>query len=570
LLYRQGKTGVLPYDIQQPALFFQTSMRKMRSELPDINRFERIVFKRKNTLRQLLSFSLRLMNARQVGLLMGTGRNYTEFLSPDRWDRGVIHKFDGKGLSGLFMKYLGALFVKYKGYSPVMLYKDTQFGEKKDNEGIIAYVLRTYREFYAKGIKILIIDRLDTLPDCASDNFVHVPVLTYDGMLFRLEPGLKINTEPVQQFRVKNFVAAYVPDYGAIVFNTIDESFLERSHQEFANEAALKKRLDILIYAIEMASIAHIGLAKGRKAAHIIWRKEKNLRRTARSLKEKQAELSAQKEYLRAVGAVTADQLEMEAVTINDGVYAFMDMVGSATIRKKFTPRQYFFILNLCHQIAADNAGRFSCRIDNFVGDCVFIQNASPFDNNRTGPAAGIHERLMLMVFALSSIFNEIYLLQKGRHEMDRAGRVKSLVDDAGTSIMFRAGMETGTAMIGPLGSRKRKIVTAIGEAVNNASRLESTGIAKGIHVSEKVMNILKQAVITRDTGLMWKIIEEKKIRSVDFFDAYSRFFNIQYGDMIMERKNISYKEFSKDTSFLIRCIPDTDNTVKDNYDKFI
>jgi hypothetical protein len=355
----------------------------MKSELPDINRFERIVFKRKNTLKLLLSFSLRLMNARQVGLLMGTDKNYTEFLSPDQWDRGVIHKFDGRSLSGLFMKYFGTFFVKYKGYSPVMLYRDNQFGEKKDNEGIIAYVLRTYKEFYAKGIKILIIDRLDSLPECAPDNFVHVPVLTYDGMLFRLEPGLKINTEPVRQFRVKNFVAAYVPDYGAIVFNTIDEILLSRTRQEFVNEAALKKRLDILICAIEMASIAHIGLAKGRKAARIIWRKEKNLRRTARRLKEKQAELGAQKEYLRAVGAVTAAQLEMEAVNINDGVYAFMDMVGSATIRKEFTPRQYFFILNLCHQIAADNAGRFSCRIDNFMGDSVFIQNTSFFDDYR-------------------------------------------------------------------------------------------------------------------------------------------------------------------------------------------
>ena len=54
-------------------------MREMKSELPDINRFERIVFKRKNTLKLLLSFSLRLMNARQVGLLMGTDKIILNF-----------------------------------------------------------------------------------------------------------------------------------------------------------------------------------------------------------------------------------------------------------------------------------------------------------------------------------------------------------------------------------------------------------------------------------------------------------------------------------------------------------
>ena len=232
-------------------------------------------------------------------------------------------------------------------------------------------------------------------------------------------------------------------------------------------------------------------------------------------MKQKAIQLNAQKAYLKAVGAVDERQLNMEAVNITDGVYAFMDMVGSALIRKKFQPRDYFLILNLCHQIAADNASRYACRVDNFIGDSVFLVNASPFDEQgpRLSPAA--HERAMLMVFALASIFNEIRLLASGRHPMDKEGRIKEIIDKAKVSLGFRAGLEIGPAMIGPLGSRKRRIVTAIGKAVNTASRLESTGITNEIHISDGALNLVREACVTRDTVTIWKILSTSDRKSV-------------------------------------------------------
>jgi class 3 adenylate cyclase len=317
-----------------------------------------------------------------------------------------------------------------------------------------------------------------------------------------------------------------------------------------------------------MASIAHIGFAKGRQAAHIIWRKEKRLRKTAVLLKNKEIELNAQKAYLKAVGAVNETQLNMTAVTITDGVYAFLDMARSATIRKKIkNPLDYFFILNLCHQIAANNATRYSCRIDNFIGDSVFLQNVSPFDSPSVQFPMGPHERIMLVVLAVASIFNDIHLLKTGRHHMDRAGRVKKIMDDARADIHFRAGMEMGTALIGPLGSQERRIVTAIGKAVNTASRLESTGVQDGIHISEAVMALLKEARITRQTRIAWRImggaphdVNNKSIsREGCFFDCYQTWFGIRE-NLIEQRKNVSYKEFSKDISYVIKCIPDPED----------
>ncbi|MFA5902607.1 MAG: adenylate/guanylate cyclase domain-containing protein [Desulfobacula sp.] len=535
----------------------------MKTELPDIEKFERIIFKRKNTLDLLLSFSLKLLRARHVGLLLGTNKTYLKYLQPENWDRGVMHKFDGNGISGLILKYFGNFIVKKKGLSPVRLYRDTQFGEKKEADGIISFVLRTHKEFYEKGLKIIIIDHIQD-KGVGSDNDSDYSIYSYNGKSFKRLPGLRINSAIVRQFNAKNFVSAYIPDYGAIVFNTVDEDLLLVKEENFVNEEQLSKRLDMLISAIEMASIAHIGSAKGRQAAHIIWRKEKKLRKTALELKSKEIELQAQKEYLKAVGAVDENQLNMEAINIADGVYAFIDMVGSATIRKKFQPRDYFFILNLCHQIAADNANRFACRVDNFIGDSVFLVNASPFDNNSSRFIMGTHERVMLMIFTIASIFNEIHLLKSGRHQIDKEGRVKELIDTTQVNLSFRAGVEIGSAIIGPLGSEKRKIVTAIGKAVNNASRLESTGINDEIHISDDIMSIIKEACITQDTKIIWKIFLKLNYLNqnympygLSFFDCYKQLFNMKEA-VAYERKNISFKEFSKDISFMIKCIPDS------------
>ncbi len=505
---------------------------------------------------------MRLLGPRHVGLLYGTDKTFVQYLPPEKWDRGVMHKFNGKGFRGLVLKLFGRWIVKFRGLSPVWLYKETTFGDKQEHDGIISYVLRKHKDFYEQGVKILIIDISSDVEAQNVGTYSKVSLLSYNGNQFLPLDNLKVNNAIIKQFSSKNFVSAYVPDYGAIVFNTIKENYLERSGDHFKNESDLKKRLDTLISAIEMASLAHLGRARGKQTAHIIWHKEKNLRRTAFQLKQKEIELEVQRKYLKAVGAVNEKQLNMDAVNIPDGVYAFMDMVGSATIRKNFTPRDYFFILNLCHQVAADCANQFACRVDNFIGDCVFLQTASPFDSANRISVSDLEERLMLMTFALSSMINQIHMLKTGRHLLDESGITKKLMTQSQVNISYRAGMEIGAAMIGPLGSKQRKIVTAIGKSVNNASRLESLGLQEQIHISDATMQILKNAYISKDTPLIWSILhdclnikEERFNRGIRFFDAYQKYFNITE-PLISEQKDVSYKEFSSSLTYLIKCIP--------------
>jgi len=535
----------------------------MNQTLPDIGKFKVQIFRKKNVLGYLLSFSLKLMASRQAGLIFGTDHTLAGFLPPAQWDRGVMHKFDGKGVSGFFLKFLGNPFVRMKKISPVHLYRTNQFGKRIETEGVISYVLRNHKEFYEKGIKILIITNKNCHEKTPDPDFSPFSVNTYDGAGFNFISNIKVNSQIVGQFRSTNFIAAYIPDYGAIVFNTIDLALLSRTNGCFSHGIDLKKRLDILISAIESASLAYLGVAKGKPAVQVIWRKERELRKASERLKKKEEQLIAQKNYLRAVGAVTVEQLNMTPESIPNGVYAFMDMVGSSAVRQGFSPRDFFLVLNLCHEIAVENAIRFACRVDNFIGDAVFFQNVSVFDDLKQAAHTGLCERVMLMTCMLASVFNEIHLLKQGRHPMDRERRVATLIKNNGISIGFRAGLEYGTALIGPLGSRKRKIVTAIGKPVETASRLESCGIPDKIHVTDTLLEILDTAVVSKDTVIIRDIAMKDSVAQwlrtkdqIPFFDYYKTLFNLG-NDVIQKRVNTSYKEFSKKVTYLIHCIPE-------------
>lgn len=535
----------------------------MDSNLPNIDEFERQIFTQKKPLKQLLSFSVDLLNAKQAGLICGTNWTLENFLPPSQWDRGIIDLFAGKGWPGFLLRYFGKLYMKHKGLSPVHLYRSSNLGEPVENEGIIPFILRAYKDFYRHGIKVLMIDNIDIRKVSNDSKFINAPVVSYDGNRFLPLKDLKINRAIVHHFKAKNFVSAYIPDYGAIVFNTIGHELVKKNKGEFVHKNALKKRLDILISAIEMASLANIGSAKGQKAAGIIWRKEKNLRQAAIRLNEKQLELDAQKSYLQAVGAVNEKQLTMEALNVEDGVYAFLDMVESARIRKLFTPKDYFFIINICHQIAANAANRFNCRVDNFIGDSVFLQNISLFDTGQLSTPACSKERVMLMLLCVGTIINEIGELKKGNHPLDPQKRVKMMIQTTKVTVAFRAGIDRGTAMVGPLGSQKRKIVTAIGKAVNNASRLESSGMPEKIHISSKVMEMIKNSVVDEKTTHLNTIVSQCKAPALyvqthpeAFLDFYTQFFNLEKPP-VEKQENVRFKEYSKKKTYLLTCLPD-------------
>jgi len=536
-------------------------MKKMTTDLPDIHRFERLAFRKKNVLGLLLHFSRRLLKARLAGVVYGTDHTGEKFLPPHKWDRGVVHQLDGIGMAGLGFQFFGPAVIRWIKLSPIRLFGTDAQGRQVKTQGVIAHVMRKHVEYYANGVKIVFIDHIPQKQMRQSQGG-SLSVIAYDGRQFEILSDIQVNLDIIHWFKPDNFVSVYIPDYGAIVFNTVDPQLFEKTGKNPAYCRQLKTRFDLLISAIETASLAYLGQARGRRSAKIIWRKEKKLRQTFVQLNEKILQLDELKNHLQAVGAVTTKQLKMTPIIESNGVYAFMDIVGSSIVRNCLRPRDFFLILNLCHEIAADTAAACGCRVDNFLGDAVFLENMETFDAPDKEKPSGLPERLMLMTFVLASVFNQIHALGRGRHPMDRENRIKTLVKEHGISIEFRAGMAYGAALVGPLGSFNRRVVTAIGKPVNIASRLESTGTRNCIHVEKKLLEVLKNSVISKDTPVMWQAATSGSspgpVPAVGFFPFFQDFFNLG-PDMVQKRDPVSYKEFTTDNTYLIKCIPKPD-----------
>jgi len=505
------------------------------------------------------------MQARQACLLYGTDRSGSYFLPPGQWDRGKIDKFTVRGRMGFIHKFIGRFYIQLTGQSPIYLYRTDEMGNRIEKDGVIAYTLRNHQGFYDKGIKILLIDDLGSADDQVLSQFKTVSLVSYDGQEFNTGNHICTDTGIADRFRVENFVAAYIPDYGAIVFNTVSGSDLINSTGRFIYGDDLKLKLNLLISCIENASLAYLGRVRGKVGSQMIWRKERGLRQIAARLQEKERMLKEQETHLWTVGAVTPAQLNMPAVSVHDGVYGFMDMAGSVMVSKKLPPKDYFYLLNCCHEIAAENAGRFGCRVDNIIGDAVFFQNIPVLDLDKAYDPGPV-ERLMLMTLLLASILVEIRQLVTGRHPFDRERRVYGLIKYHRVDVGFRAGMNQGKAQVGALGSRKRKIVTAIGEAVDLASRLESSGRTNYIHTLGPLLTLLREAWVSKETRRVWEIVSSRadegqwKIKSgFYFFEFYKFFFNIK-GEVARDIKKAGYKEFESTHTCLIRCLPDSDS----------
>ena len=253
----------------------------------DIDRIEKSFFKTGNPLKKLLGAALDLLTADQVGILYGTNSSGARFLPTNEWDRGVADMFDGRGSRGKILKYLGRTLVFVKGLSPVFFYKTDARGRRKDNDGLISYMLRTCADYYEQGIHVVFSPVIPKEVDLTDAQYVSIPLYTYNGNLIRRpDNGLNVDLHIIRHFQAKNFVSVYIPDYGILVANTVTPGLLARDRGRFLKEGELKKKFDLLTHLVEVASLAVLGRLKGRRSTYLLRKKEKQLRQTSRSLIE--------------------------------------------------------------------------------------------------------------------------------------------------------------------------------------------------------------------------------------------------------------------------------------------
>ena len=252
-----------------------------------IDAIEKDFFHRGNPLKKLLSLSMELLQAEQVGVLYGTNASKKKFLPYSEWDRGVMDRFDGRGIKGWILKWFGTSIVTLKKLSPVYFYKTDPNGQLQDNDGIIAHILRTCDSYYRKGISILFSPDISTTVFKINDQYAEIPFYSYNGQTLK-DPDIrvKVDLNIIRHFQAKNYVSIYIPDYGILVANSVDPHLMERIDGQFVKEQELKAAFDLLIRLVETVSLATLGQLKGQRGAQLLWQKEKLLRQTSTELVE--------------------------------------------------------------------------------------------------------------------------------------------------------------------------------------------------------------------------------------------------------------------------------------------
>ena len=153
----------------------------------------------------------------------------------------------------------------------------------------------------------------------------------------------------------------------------------------------------------------------------------------------------------------------------------FSDIVGFTTISEQMEAEDLsnflnFYLTNMC-----DIALKYGGTIDKFIGDSVMVFFGDPDTNGAKEDAISCCHMAMEMLTFLEKNqqhFQEMYNFPE--------------------KLEVRVGIHNGLCNVGNFGSAQRLDYTAIGRAVNVASRLEQAAPKNSILVSSAVRNLIK------------------------------------------------------------------------------
>ncbi|MDQ6671484.1 MAG: tetratricopeptide repeat protein [Chloroflexota bacterium] len=155
-------------------------------------------------------------------------------------------------------------------------------------------------------------------------------------------------------------------------------------------------------------------------------------------------------------GAVEGD---LRPVTV-----LFADICGFTRLAELLPPENLVAAINGCFEVLDEGIAHYGGEIDKFLGDAVmatFGESVAHDDDPRRAVLAALE-----MQSALS-------LLNSRLHK------------EIGCELEMRIGVNTGVVLAGPIGSRRKRSFTVVGDAVNIAARLEHAAPVGGILIGE-------------------------------------------------------------------------------------
>lgn len=203
-------------------------------------------------------------------------------------------------------------------------------------------------------------------------------------------------------------------------------------------------------------------------------------------VRERTAQLAAEKAksdnlLLNILPSSIANRLKKKEGTIADRydevTVLFSDLVGYTVFSAKHTPKQLVYKLNILF-------GRFDDLLDHYniekiktIGDALMLVSGAP---RRIKNHAKEMAKMALAMYDTLDAFNEEY----------------------GEALDLRIGIHTGPVVAGVMG-KKKFTYDLWGDAVNTASRMESTGIPGIVHISETTYKKLKDDFSIENRGVI-------------------------------------------------------------------
>ncbi len=173
----------------------------------------------------------------------------------------------------------------------------------------------------------------------------------------------------------------------------------------------------------------------------------------------------------------------------------FTDIVGSTSLAEKLDPEEWKEVVSGAHQRVSQVVYRYEGTIAQLLGDGVLAFFGAPV-THEDDPIRAVHAALDIQQAI-------------GQY----AGELKGYIDN----FQLRIGLNTGTVVVGNVGSDLHMEYLAIGDAVNLAARLQSAALPGRILISENTARFVKATFELQSQG---EITVKGKAEPVTVFEV--------------------------------------------------